>query len=130
MSYSCIDPWEVHVTEGSEVLRIFNPNLLPDLLHQLSQEKGLIQGEDRALLEPLLEALAYMLGFVPQAGRVVEVERVLGLRIRIVEGSVRGVNFLAAPEWGCHHHGSLGPEDTSSVVELDLKLSKGNFVIL
>ena len=119
---------EVDDAKGLLVLRIFNPNLFPDLLHQLRQEKSLIQSEDWTLLETFLEALAHVLSFVSEASGVVEVEGELGLRIRIVEGSIRSIDLLAAPEWGCHGDGSLGPKDTGSVAELDLKLSTSQHV--
>jgi hypothetical protein len=67
------------------ILRIFNSNLLPDLLHKFRQEKCLIQGDDRTFSQPLLETFTHMLSFVSEASRVREVEWELGLWIRIIE---------------------------------------------
>ena len=67
------------------ILRVVHTNLLPDILHQFSQEQGLIQTDDWTLSQALLKALAQVLGFIPQSGRVGEVKGMLCLRVWVVE---------------------------------------------
>ena len=104
------------------VLRIVHPDLLPDTLHQLRQEQGLIQADHRALSQPLQEALAQVLSFVPEAGRVGVVERDLGLWQREVQSSGWSFKLGAAPERVWNGHAALGAVNSGSAFELGLKI--------